>query len=239
MLLDQGHRLGRVELARNHQHAIIGLVILAIELLQLVDRHALDVGAVADRRFAVVVPVEGRGHDPLVEQVAGGVFAALELVAHDRHFREQIFLLDEAVDEAVGFQVEREVEVVLAGRQGLEVVRAVDPRAAVEAGAALLQRLGNQRVRRRALEHHVLEQVGHARLAVAFMARAHQHRQVDRHRRLRIVGIQQHQQAVVEPVFRDAFDRLHLGRRGMGRRGRDGERKTHDRQNAIGGQPDT
>ena len=60
---------------------------------------------------------------------------------------------------------------------------------------------------RRALEHHVLEQVRHAGLAVALEARADEVRDVDRHRRLRRVGEQQHLQPVVEPVLGDALDR--------------------------------
>ena len=97
--------------------------------------------------LAVVVPVEGGRHHPLVEQIAGRVFAPLELVAHDGHFREQVLLLDEAVDQPVGLQVERELQVVFAGRQRLVVVRAIDPGAAVEPRAALLQGLGNRWMR--------------------------------------------------------------------------------------------
>ena len=44
---------------------------------------------------------------------------------------------------------------------------------------------------RRPLEDHVLQQVGHAGLAVAFVPRTDQHGQVDRDGRLRRVGIQQ------------------------------------------------
>ncbi len=139
------------------------------------------------------------------------VLAPLELVADDGHFREQVLLLDEAVHQAVGFELEGELQVVVAGRQRLEVVGAIDPGRAVEPGPAFLQGLGNVRMRRRALEDHVLQQVGHAGFAVAFVARADEDRQVDGHGRLRSVGKQQHDQAVVEPVFGDALDRANLG----------------------------
>ena len=54
------------------------------------------------------------------------------------------------------------------------------PGRAVELGAALLHRPGDVGVGGRSLEDHVLEQVGHAGLAVALMPRADQDRQVDR-----------------------------------------------------------
>ena len=73
-----------------------------------------------------------------------------------------------------------------------------------------MQRLGNLRVRRRALEDHVLEQVGHAGFAVAFVPRADEDGQVDGDRGPRRVGKEQHLQAVVEPVLGDALDRLDL-----------------------------
>ncbi len=49
----------------NTSWAIVGLIVLAVEGLQLVDRHALDIGAIADRRLAVVVPLERDGVNPL------------------------------------------------------------------------------------------------------------------------------------------------------------------------------
>ena len=70
-----------------------------------------------------------------------------------------------------------------------------------------MQLLRDVRVLRRALEDHVLEQVGHARLAVALVAGANEVGDVDGDRRLRRVREEQHAQAVRQPVFGDAFDR--------------------------------
>jgi hypothetical protein len=67
----------------------------------------------------------------------------------------------------------------------------------------------------RSLEQQVLEQVGHAGLAVVLVARSDHVGHVDRHRRLGVVGVQQHLQAVGEAVFVDPFDgphELHAGR---------------------------
>ena len=59
---DKRERLGLVELAGDDEHAVVGLVVLLVEGLQVFDRHALDVGAVADGGFAVVVPLVGGRH---------------------------------------------------------------------------------------------------------------------------------------------------------------------------------
>ena len=80
-----------------------------------------------------------------------------------------------------------------------------------------LQGLGHVRERRRALEDHVFEQVGHAGLAVALVPGADEDGQVDGDVRLRGVGEEQDAQAVVELVFGDAFDGGDLD--GVGGRG--------------------
>ena len=60
---------------------------------------------------------------------------------------------------------------------------------------------------RRALEQQVFEQVRHAGFAVALVPAADAVGQVDRRRRLRVVGRQQHLQAVGQAVFGDALHR--------------------------------
>ena len=55
-------------------------------------------------------------------------------------------------------------------------------------------------------EVHVLQQVRHAGLAIAFKARADQVGHVDRHLRAGRIGEQQHAQAVGIVVFGDAAD---------------------------------
>jgi hypothetical protein len=74
----------------------------------------------------------------------------------------------------------------------------------------------------RALEQQVLQQVGHAGLAVVLVHRADQVGQVDGDRGLAGVGEQQHAQAVAHAVFADAF---HAGTRcdALGRRDAIGE----------------
>ena len=105
------------------------------------------------------------------------------------------------------FESDAELEVLVGGGHGLEVVGAVVVRGAVEAGPVIAQRLGHLRVVGRALEDHVLEQVSHAGFAVAFVAAAHEHGHVHGHGRPRRLGKEQHPCPVGEPVLRHALDR--------------------------------
>ena len=66
--------------------------------------------------------------------------------------------------------------------------------------------LGIFGMRRRAFEQHVFQQVRHPGFAIAFVPRADEDRHVDRDDFLAVVGKQQNSNAVVELVFRDAFD---------------------------------
>ena len=58
----------------------------------------------------------------------------------------------------------------------------------------------------RALEHQVLEQVRHARLAVGLVPGSHEIGHVHRDGLLRVIREEQHAEAVREGVLRDAFD---------------------------------
>ncbi len=102
------------------------------------------------------------------------VLARFELAANDGHFGEQVLALDVAVDEAVGFQADAEFEIGVGPFHRLEIVGPVHPGCAVEGGTALAKRFGDVAMSRRALEKHVLQQVRHARFAVAFVARPDQ-----------------------------------------------------------------
>ena len=57
----------------------------------------------------------------------------------------QVLALDEAVDQPVGFERDAELEVLVGGGHGLEVVGAVDVGGAVEAGPVVAERLGHVR----------------------------------------------------------------------------------------------
>ncbi len=207
----QGPRL--LELAGHDEDDVVGLVETLVEVAQVVDRHALDVGAVADRRLAVVVPLVGRRLHALREDALGAVLAALELVAHHGELGEQILAAHEAVDEPVALQMDGELEVLVGGGERLEVVGAVDVGGAVEAGPMVAQRLRHLRERRRPLEDQVLEEVGHARLAVALVPRADEDRHVDGDRGAGGIGKEHQPGAVGEAVLAHPLDGGDLLRR--------------------------
>ena len=121
--------------------------------------------------------------------------------------------LIEAVDHPVGFEGDAELEVLVGGghasRSSWCGRSQVVP---LKLAPVVLQRLGDLRVGGRALEDHVLEQVGHAGFAVALVPRADEHGQVDGDLGRERIGEEQHAQAVVEPVFGDPLDRRDVPR---------------------------
>ena len=217
VLLHQLQRARGLETPGDDQQRVVGLVPGAVEALEARNRHVLDVRSRADDRVAVVVPAEGELERALEQHRAGVVLAHLELVAHHRHLALEIGLGDERVDHPVRFHAERPLQVGLARRHGLEVVGAVVGGGAVPARAAAGELALEVGMVRRALEHHVLEQVRHALLAVALVARADQVGDVHRHGVGAGVRHGEDAQAVVEPVFGHALDRGDLLRRFGGR----------------------
>lgn len=208
--LDIGQGRLRIELARDDQHGVVGLVILVVEGAQLRDVHVLDVAARADGALAVVVPLVGGGLHLLHEHAERVVLAAFHLVADHGHLGVEVFLGDQRVDHGVGLPAQVPLEGFGIGREAGEVIGAIR-----RGGAVGLQATARELAQRvadggRALEQHVLEQVGHAGLAVVLVARSHQVRHVDRGGGLGRVGRQQHAQAVGQAVFGNALDRGHF-----------------------------
>ena len=118
---DHGQRLGWVELSRDDEVGVVGLVVLVIEGREVCDGHTLDVGAVANDGFSIVMEVVCGGHDALVEDVELAVLAGLHFVADDRHLAVEVLLEHGHVGHAIGLQVQRPAEIVVAGVDGLEV----------------------------------------------------------------------------------------------------------------------
>jgi hypothetical protein len=225
----------QVELARHQQHRIVGLVVHAIEGLQVGDVDVLDVRAVADGGIAVVVPVVGHALQALDQHIAGGILAVLVLVAHHGHLGVQVLAAHQRIDHAVGFHRQRPLQVLVAGLHQLVVVGAIKRGSAVEASATRVEFLADVLAVLRALEQHVLEQVRHARLAITLMPRADQVGHVDGDGGLGLVGEQQHAQAIRESVFADALDLRHL----RGQVGRRGARAVHEPGYSSAGEQQT
>ena len=221
VFFDEGQRLGLFEPAGHDQHHVVGLIVFLVKGLQVFDGHALDVRAVANRRLAVIVPLECRGVDPLIEDRGRIVLAAFKFISHDGHFGEQVFTLDEAVHQTIAFHSDSEFQVFVRGGHRLKVIRAIAVGGAVEAGAVIAERFGDLRVTGRAFENQVFQQVRHARFAVAFVAAADEHGHVHGDGRARLLGKQEHARPVGELVFGDPLDRRDFRRR-FGHRSRRG-----------------
>jgi hypothetical protein len=203
---DARQHVGGVDAARDDQGGVVRLVPLAVERLQLVDRHALHVAARADGGVAIVVPQEGGGTDALEQHAAGIVLAGLQLVADHGHLAVEVLLRNVRMDHAVGFHLQHPLQGVGVGRERGEVVGAVQPGGGVEVDAALLHLAADVGLRGRALEQQVLQQVRHAGLAVVLVHRADVVDQVHRHGGLGGIREQQHAQAIGQRVLADALD---------------------------------
>ena len=235
---DHLQRLRFVDPAGDDQHGVVRLVVLLVELRQPVERHLLEVFLRPDGRLAVVVPEVRRRRDALAQDRRRIVLAALELVADDGHLGVEDLLGELDVHHAIRLEAERPLQVVVRRRDGLVVVRPVVRGRAVPAGGVRDDLVLDLPAVGRLDEVHVLQQVRHAGLAVAFVPRAHQVGHVDRDLRLGRIGVQQHLQAVREVVLRDPAHGgtlLHAGREALGRQRhiRAGEHANDERELSI------
>jgi hypothetical protein len=205
-LVHQSERLGLVDTSRDQEHGVVGLVILPVEGLKPGDVDMLDVALGPDGVLSVVMPVERHRLNALEGDIFRVILTGFELIADHRHLRVEVLPGDEAVHHPVRFEFEGRGEVRLARWETDEVIGAVEPGTSVGPTSEGRQRLCWVRVRRRPLEKQVLEQVGHARLAVVLLPRADEVSEVDRHRRLGRVGKQKHPKAVGQPVLGDSLD---------------------------------
>jgi len=78
--------------------------------LQILNGHALDVATVADGGFGVIVPLVGGGMHALDEDADGAIFRRSRTRCAPPSFPNKIRSLDEAIDQAIRFQVDAEFE---------------------------------------------------------------------------------------------------------------------------------
>jgi hypothetical protein len=150
------------------------MIVRVVQFAEPFGRDALDVGSPTDRRMMVGMLAECGCGDGLRENARRVVVVALEFVAHDRHFRAAIRIRDERIAHAIGFHLDREIEI--SGRYGLKVIRAIDPGRGVFRRADLVHHVRKRAadttiIRGRSLEEHVLEKMRRARIADGFVAR--------------------------------------------------------------------
>ena len=173
-----------VHVADDRDDRVVRRVVGAEEVADVLERGGVEIRHRPDRRVVVgmLLRVEVRLELFLPRAVWPVVVRPALLVLDDLALVVEV-LLAERLEErrhAVGFEPQRQVELV--GRHRLEVVRPIEPGRAVHRAAGRLDEgdvLGLGDVLG-ALEHHVLEQVGEARLARLFVLGADVVPDVDR-----------------------------------------------------------
>ena len=164
-------RLGlrRLKVADDRDRRVRRRVILAEEVLHVIDRRLLELGQIADHRPGIGIRLRIHRRRGDLEGAAVGLIvrALAALVLDDVALRRELRRVELVEQEAhaIGLDPEHALEIVR--RNGLVVVRAVVARRAVVGnaahafGEAVVQPV---RYMRRAREHHVLEHVGEPRV---------------------------------------------------------------------------
>ena len=203
--LDPIQGFARIEIANEYEGRVVGTVVKVEELVDVLEPGRVDVGHVADGRMTVGVPlVVGALEQGLEREAVGAVLVRLPpLVLHDFALVVELLLRDPGLEEphAVGLQPQAEIEFVRG--QGLEVVRAVEPRRAVERAAGILHELEVLLLRHvlGSLEEEMLEEVREAGAAGALVLRSHMVHDVNGDEGSGRIGLQDHSQPVVERVL--------------------------------------
>ncbi len=225
----QGLRL--VNIAADGQDGVVRAIPAQEKALQVFQVSPVEVFDPADHRPGVGMAVRvGRRHHGFQGAAVGLVVHALAALVLDGFTLDFEFLLRDRVQEhahAVGFKPQDRFQLV--GRNGLVVIGAVRVGGAVQRAAGLLDDLEVLLVADvlRALEHHVLKEVGEAGTARVFAVRADVVGHINMHQRVGAVLVEHHGQTVVqhELLVRDsdfgAITIKFLNQRNPGRQGAD------------------
>ena len=136
VLLHAPHHVVGVDVADDDERGVVRDVPGAVEAVEVVARHRLQIARPADGRVVVAVRLEGRRGDLGVEHLFRIVVAAIELREDDRALGLAVVGMVEAVRHPLGLDEQHAVERVARGR--LEVRGLIDPGVAVPAAAELL-----------------------------------------------------------------------------------------------------
>ena len=187
-----------LEVAGDGDDRVVGRVEGAIVPVELVARHRFQVALPADDRVMVGMHLKRRGLQRLTEQETRVVLVALALGDNHRALQLGFLGVEHRVDHPVGLDAQRQIDAI--GRQRLEVGREVDPRHPVEDTALARHRLVELalRIRRRALEEHVLGPMRDAGGAGPLIAAAHPVPHPETGHRRVVHLAQQHGQPVVQ-----------------------------------------
>jgi hypothetical protein len=224
---DQRQRLVGIHVADDHERAVVRRVVRPVERLQVFDAPRFDVGGPADRRVLVRMREE-RSRLDLFEQRAGIVVvdAQAALRIDDAALALDGLRVERQVRDPIGLEIEHEFECIR--REQVVVNREVVRRRRVVRSAVRFHLAieGSRRTRRRAVEHHVLEEVRKPGDAGHFVAAARAHIVIERDARHIAVRPDDHAQAVVERFRADlAGAGQCVGGSGLRRRAGDGEQR--------------
>jgi hypothetical protein len=240
--------LGGIEVADEGERGVVGRVVALEERLHVVDLRRVQVGHGADA--GVRVGEARRGVEQRRRLVDERREVGLVVDAHAALFLHRLALVVEVLlrhrerAHAVGLEPEAEVEPVR--RKRLEVVGAVVGGRAVHAAARALDELEVLALLhvRRALEHHVLEQVREPGARGALVRRADVVPDIDRDHLRGVVLAEDHGEPVRQLVglelhgpcvLRTEPGRRHRQRRGGGEAEREGEEPTRHFASVLSG----
>ena len=103
VLLNPLQRFVLIEITRDDQHGIVGSIVLAVKRPQAIDRDPLDIAAVADRGFSIVVPLISCREHTLLKDPNWVVLSLLEFAPNNGKLLLEVFAKYLAVDQSVGF----------------------------------------------------------------------------------------------------------------------------------------
>src|SRR2546425_5273260 len=217
---------GRPDRPDRHDQRVVRDVVRLVEGADLRRRDPLDVLHPADDRVAIGVRLEGDGVDLLAEKPARVVLrAGPPLLDDDLTLRGDLLGVEQQVLHPVRLELDHEVELV--GRDVDEVRGHVLRGERVVLAAVLLDEPREllRAASRRALEHHVLEEMGDPGRAPLLIARADPVPHLEGYDRAAVILEQEDTKPVVE---RGGGDAIGGGRPGR-RQKRDDQEEENDR----------
>ena len=203
-----------IHVAHHHEGGVVGHIPALVPVAGVLGGHVVQIAHPADNRPAVGVGLEGGGHQLLHHQRTGLVVGAQAAL-----FLDHLDLLLEGivghlqVGHAVGLERHHLAERLLGHllEVGGVVVAGEGVVAATHGGHTLVELAGPHLAG--ALEHHVLEQVGHTGGAIHLVHRPHLVPDHMHHRRSPAVFLDDQ----LHPVGKRALEGVGPGRSGEGR----------------------
>ena len=194
------------EIASNHKHDVVDAVIFLVKTLKLINWNSFDICSVANGGLAIIVPIVSSGKHALTKDSNGIIFATLELISYNGHFRKQIFSADKTVEQTVCFESDCKFKIVAFTGERFEVVGTIHPSGTIHDCSTILQCLGNIWVKFRTFKNHVLKKVSHTAFAITFVPRADKNGCINSDFRCGRIRVKKNLQPISHFVFGDIFN---------------------------------